>query len=660
MKIYNYTADNRVNNVQPKVQKPAFKGMAPLDFAGYVMEGIETAGFLASFLAQDLIGMTLPRTGAGFLRDHEVTGKLNTQEGFEVLGREGLTGPTMMAVAPLMLFLTSYWGRSSSINSQFIKRFGNSFKEFITSAKFDKSLLKNSERLKEEFYKKNIRDILRNTLGKGNYKEESVEHILKEIYAYQNVPKWAKKNKYQKNVLNNIVEYIDGLRFKTSDDLSLLNSVKLGSEKLNDVKDFSTKDTFDALMKYTDDVITNNKLLEKLDEGMAENLKNSAFAKRMITNVGTMAATLGVLSVLPKIYAKNSVPPSAQVALSIKESQNNEEKKDNKINEKVTSDVTEEPVLNTEANTQEVSFKGKAGNSATLLSKLGKFLSKFSTGKFASELEYNGHNFTNTLMAGLSLGGLLAPRGIRAFNRAPVDEETGKKDLNELKEILLRDITSSLSVVFLVPILTRLAITLYEETSGFVLINKDRTKSAWRTALDLINPYSNAHVLKNSEIRALYDGIDSKEKMINFCKYIDKNGGDLEKIIKKSSYLEESGLKLPNLANLDKKARNKAITEYFEKLGNTKKPFAKLRKLFKNNAKEVDLSIEKLMKGIGKQRNNKILSFARGLNSIPGFIVTFLISPYILGWAIPRLTYSQTRKRQEKAIKEKENKVLNA
>ena len=59
------------------------------------------------------------------------------------------------------------------------------------------------------------------------------------------------------------------------------------------------------------------------------------------------------------------------------------------------------------------------------------------------------------------------------------------------------------------------------------------------------------------------------------------------------------------------------------------------------------------MKGTGGSKNvNKIMSFARGLNSIPAMLVTFLISPYVLGWFIPKLTYANTRRRQEKALQQ--------
>ena len=61
------------------------------------------------------------------------------------------------------------------------------------------------------------------------------------------------------------------------------------------------------------------------------------------------------------------------------------------------------------------------------------------------------------------------------------------------------------------------------------------------------------------------------------------------------------------------------------------------------------------MKGTNPKKN-KILSFARGLNSIPGLIATFFISPYILGWAIPQLTYANTRRIHEKAEKERQAK----
>lgn len=624
MKISN-NINHQDKPVHNKNNHPAFKaGMTNLlNLSGNTMQWIENQGFLASFLIQDFGGMTVPRTAAGFLRDKETTGHYNFQEGKEVFGREALTGPCMMAVAPLSLLIAAKFGRSTSVNTQLIKRFGNSLKEILANPKFDKNLLKEPESFKQEFYKKNIEKILIDTLGKENTKNESVEYILKQINNIEKIPadvklkKFRGKAKYRSECFNNIVEHIDNIKYSTSSDLNTLQKVYFSSGKLDSKKTFSTKNAIDAMIKYANDAITANKHLEKLNELSAESIKDKSLAKRMITNISMMAATLGVLSVLPKIYARSNTAPGAR-----------------KIEDQKTRDYN-------------IAFEGHQPKKG-LLERIGKQISKNDNDFIASELEYNGHNFTNTLMAGLSIFGLLVPRGLRAYNRAQVDED-GKKDLTEIWEIVLRDLTSSLSVVFAVPMLTRACVTSYEKNSGFVLMHKDRSNmSKFKTFLDLMNPYSKTHVLTNSEINALYNNINSKDKMINFCKYIDKNNGDLQKILSKSEHAERlfsnSTIKLSELKGLNKAEKNKKIISVIENL-NT------------NNADDL---IQKVMKATGKIKSNKIATFARGLTSVPGLITTFFISPYILGWFIPRLTYKNTRRIHEKQDKEREARKMNA
>ena len=591
---------------------PSFKSAAwALSNAGNLMQQIENGGFLASFLIQDGLGMTLPRTCAGFMRDKEVTGHYNKQEGLEVLGREGLTGPCMMAVAPIGLFIAAKFGRSTSINSRLIKHFGNTLKNFISSPGFDKTLLNKPEEFKQIFYKKNIKNILENTLGKENTKQESIDYILEQIANYEKIPSNAKlerfrgKSKYRKRCIENITEHINNIKLSTGTDLEVLRKVRLGDDK----KAFGTKEAVEGLIKYSDDAITANKHLDKLDAIQAESLKNKSLAKRLITTVSLIASTLGILSVLPKIYAPNDTAPGAKTKKAGVQNQN-------------------------------INFKGKAKES--ILEKLGKLISKNKSDFVSSELEYNGHNFTNTLMAGLSLFGLLIPRGLRAYSRAETKED-GKKDLTELWEICLRDIPSSLAVVFAVPMGTRACVSAYEKNSGFVLLHKDRSQTGkLKSILDLLNPYSKTHVLTNAEISALYDNITTREKMLNFCKYIDKNGGDLHKIISKSdnaeNLLNNSELKFNTIKKLSKPEKNKKIIEFFEKC---------------NISNE---TIQKLMKGAGNLKKNKIAAFARGLNSVPGLITTFFISPYILGWVIPRLTYQNTRRIHAKEAQEAKSK----
>lgn len=633
LQIIKCVPENNIVQERPTenhIYSPSFKSAgfnSALNLIGSTMQGIEDKGFLASFLVQDVLGMTAPRVGAAFLRDKEVTGQYNIQEGFEVLGREGLTGPCMMAVAPISFAIAAKFGRATGINSQFIKRFGNSLKEIVKNPQFDKSLLNNKEKFKEEFYRININKMLENTLGKENVTKEQIEYILTRVKNCDNIPSDIKnkgifaKGDYKNKQINEITEYINNIKYEKSSDLSMLNKVKFGTEKIDSVKTFSTKDAIEAMIKYSDDAISLNKNLEKLDELMAEDIKNSAIAKRLIANIATISATLGIMSVLPKIYARSSVAPGAKTAMAMKEAK---------------EDINQ----SSKENTSEVSFKAKAPKpNKSWLSKFGKIISKRTTDGFSSEMEYNGHNFTPTLMAGMSLLGLLAPRGLRAYNRAQVDEN-GKKDLSELYEILIRDISSSLAVVFAVPMLTRAFVTAYEKNSGFVLMHKDRNLSKLAQSFDLLNPYSKAHVLTNAEIKTLYNSVDSKDKMINFCKYISENNGDLEKILSKSENIkmfEEKGLNLKELSKISsREAKNNKIKEFVKGLG-----------------PDADEVIAKVMKNAKKPNANKILAFARNLNSLPGAIATFLISPYLLGWFIPRLTYANTRKMHEKAEQEK-------
>ena len=624
---------NMQNTKECNQTQPNFKGKkinALFETAGKAMSKIEKGGFLALFLIQDFLGMTMPRSYAGFLRDKEVTGEYNIQEGTEVLGREGLTGPVMMAVAPTSLYFAGKWGRSTSINSEFIKRFGNNLKEIVSGNNYNQSLIKDSAKFKEDFYTKNIIKILNETLGEANVSEESVKYILEQVKNCENIPegatleKFRGKSKYRAKCLNNIAEHINEIRYKTSSDLEMLGKIKFGSE-FNEVRPFNTKDTFEAMIKYAQDAENAGKKAGMLDKVLAESLKNKALGKRAIINVSLVFATLGVLSVLPKIYARSDIAPGAKTRMKQQQ--------------------------NYDSQNKEPSFKGK--NNA--LENIGKIVDKNKNKFISSELEYNKHNLTSTLMAGMSIFGLITPRGFRAYKRAQKDEN-GKKDFTEIWEIIIRDLTSSLAVVFAVPMLTRAAVTSYENKSGFVLMHKDRNIKGAKKYFDLLNPYSKAHVLSNEELSALYENVNSKEKMINFCKYIDNNGGDLNKILSKSETAQEIFKELSinpkDFAGKDKKQANKEILSLFE---NIETHVKKLGITSGDEKKKVNEIITKLMKGAGaKGGKNKIAMFAKGMNSLPGLISTVFISPYILGLLIPRLTYKNTRRIHEKQDREKQ------
>ncbi len=608
------------NNIAPiskfsnNAQKPSFKAGGPLAVIGNLMQGIESKGYFASFLIQDGLGMTLPRTITGFNRDKEITGEYNMQEGREVFLREGITGPFIIAVAPAVLWLTTKFCRSTNTNTNLIKRFGQSLKDFVGKPNLENSFKQDSKKFKNEFTKFNIDKIYKASVPKDTEADKTIQKILVE---FENLN--SKDKKVRNEASNKIIEIINNRMLETSPDFYHLNKLAVGEG--GNKKIFDTKAVITALNDFCEDAIINNPNFAQIDEVAAENIKNNFATKRLATNIANLAITLGGLAVIPKIYATSDISPSARVRQHLENKQN------------------AEGISTKDANA--ISFKGKGGiNSEGIVSKIGRFLTKYVPEKFSELVEYAGINFTKTTFAALSVFGLLAPRGAKALSRAQIDEN-GNRDMTEIKEILLRDTTSALSVVFAVPILTKVFVNSYENKKGFILTNKaSANASGFKKFLDVINPYSKLEALSIADLYSIYGNIDSKAKLMNFANFIEKNGGDLEKILSKSEFasemFNEKTFTLDSIKNLTKNEKNKKIIEFFENIKVT-------------DPKAKNELISKLMKGSGDIKNNKIAQFARGLNSVPGFISTFLISPILLGVLIPELTYSITRRAQQKA-----------
>ena len=604
----NNTKARTTNNSENK-GNTSFKsslGMNLLSASGALMQGIENKGYVVSFLIQDGLGMTLPRTLTGFYRDREVTGEYNIKEGLEVLGREGMTGPFMMSVAPLMLWLTGKYCKSAGTNTRLLKIIGNNFKSMLEGSKFNNAVKQDKAAFRKEFIRYNIDKFYRDSIPEDKNAEETINFIVKEFDKLD-----SKDNKVVEEGYKNILNKLNDNMVKVSPNLELICRMTgdIEGKKLT----FASGDVIKAINKFAHDAIIKNEKSAEIGVKEAENIKNNFAAKRLAFNVATAGTMLGGLSVLPKIYAYNKVAPGAQHLVN----------------------PDEEPAQTPE-NKQNVNFKGKGINSEGLLSKIGNFLTKKVPNWVQREFEYSGYNFTPSLMACLSLFGLLLPRGLRAYDRALVDKN-GKKDMTEIHEILLRDTISSLGVVYTVPILQKGIVSVYENKKGFILTNRaSMNKSGFRKFIDAINPYSDLTLLSNTELQALYGNINSKEKMVNFAKFIDAKGGDLEKILSKSEkageVFNDKTFTLESIRKMAKADKNKKLVAFFEKL--------------ENNKETKDLII-KLMNDAGLGKKSSITKMARGLSSVPGFLSTVMISPILLGWFIPRLTYANTRKKHE-------------
>lgn len=599
MKVNTVSASVEPNSKQQAKKNPNFKSVMPiLGASGAIMQWVENKGYFISFLIQDGLGMTAPRVWTGFNRDKELTGKYNKQEGIEVLGREGLSGPYIVGVAPAVLALSTRFCKSTNTNTRLIKRYGDSLKELVKSNALDNTIKKDKEMFKELFYKKNLNSIYKNSVSNDKNADETIKLLLKEFKNFDNSDK-----KVSATALNNMVEIINSKLLETSTDLYKLNKVCVGEGKAKQA--FEVREALNALKDYANDAIKNNPNSDKIDEIAAENIKNNFATKRLGVNVANVTATLAGLSILPKLYAKSDVSPGAAAL---------EQAKQQKAH-------------------KDVSFKGKGINSDGILAKLGKFITKKIPEKAQELLEYTGYNFSKTTFTLLSLLGLILPRGKRAWDRAQIDKN-GKRDMTEINEILLRDTVSSISVVFAVPMITKMIVKSYENKTGFVLTNQaSKDKNNFKKFLDIINPYSKLEVLSVADLDSIYGSIDSKKKFKNFADFVDKNGGDLEKIISKSENAALVTNEIEPFKNLTKNERNNKIKELFSNKIN-------------------DEIISKVMKGSGEIKHNKIVKMARGLNSLPGFISMVIISPIILGALIPMLTYHNTRKANAKKLQQ--------
>ena len=605
-------------NQQNGAYNPSFKsiGMSSvLDLSSFMMQWIESKGYLVSFLIQDGLGMTAPRVWTGFHRDKEITGEYNVQEGLEVLGREGITGPYIIGLAPAILALTGKFCKSTNTNTRLIKRLGANLKEMISRPEFDKSIKNDAQKFKNEFYKYNLSKIYKDTVPNDTKSEETINYLVAEFEKYN-----SKDKKASKEALNNIVEKINNKMVENSDSLYSINKVYVGTDSTKTA--FSSGEVIRALKDFGEDAIANNSAASSIDASAVDNIKNNFAAKRLLTNIANIVVTLGGLSILPKLYAPSDVAPGAKTMAHLQHKDGNNNTKD----------------------ASNPSFKGKGINTDGFFAKFGKLITKYTPEKLHELLEYTGYNFSKTTFALLATLGLLLPRGKRAWDRAQIDEN-GKRDMTEINEILLRDTVSSLSVVFAVPLLTKMMVRSYEDKLGFILTNRASDgKNAFRRAMDVINPYSDLEVLSVADLDAIYGNIDSKAKLLNFSKFVNSKGGDLEKIISKSEnsnvMFNDKTFTLESIKNLSKAEKNKKIIELFERIDEADP--------------HVKEGISKLMKGSGNIKHNKIAKMARGLNSLPGFISTVFISPVLLGILIPMLTYHNTRKANAKKMAEKQ------
>lgn len=641
-----------ISNIDSKAENrnqsaPNFKGL--MDIPGQLMNGIEKGGFATSFIIQDTLGMTVPRTGEGCQRGIDKDrikatwnvikarltfrqpseedkakclklNELNFKEGLEVGIREGLSGPVMMFTPMLVLALgKKYVGKSTFTNSSLIKRLGNKFTDVVKNGSHD-----SVDGLKKEFYRNNITNIVQSTTkavdktAESEFIERATESLAKldeyeGTIARSHGKRKLKAKKAQKRAQDRLIADFNDFHKTHSSDLEMLNRVKIDDEV------YSTEKAINGIRAYAHDAV-NGKNVENITEDYANGVKKSALAKRGVVNVAAALSTIGSLSIVPMLYKLvNPVPPGA-LGDPAKEAAMKDAKSDAKPKAAVVSQNSN--INNVKNNNGQVSFTGKLDS-------------------LAKHLEFNGNQFTPALMTSLAVGGLMTPRCITAARRAPEDPVTKKKDYSEIPEALTRDIVSTGAVTFGVPMLSKALISSYEGNTGYVLKNRAEGMSTAKKVLDYLNPFSKLGYYGISDLDQIYGNLDTKDKLVNLSEFVDNNGGSMAKILKTekktNAVFENHGLNLKDLAKqTDRKEANKTIIE-------------KLK-----SSKEFAQDLINAIKPEKEGAANAMLKRARSLNSYVSFASTVLFVPAFLGIVLPKFVYRMTAKRQQRQAEARE------
>jgi len=618
--------NNVYNNRQSKNHKqsanPNFKGL--VDLPGAFMQGLEKSGFIGSFLVQDTLGMTVPRTREGLYRDVPDDKKKNVKnwnfkEGAEVLIREALSGPLMMFTPVAVLLIgKKVAGKSSFTNSAMIKRLGNTLTETVKGGAHE-----SAKSLKSDFYRKNITNIVQNTTNAADKAAES-KFIDKAVQQMEMLDAYSEKianasgkrkklyKKAQKRSQGKLVEMFNDYHKTHSADFDMVNRVKFDKDGV-----FATDKAITGIRGYAEDALKNKNAAD-ITEDTAKQLQNSSLIKRGVVNALAALSTIGSVSIVPMLYKLvNPVPPGSLANNTQQNSAQPAEAK-NKTADNKSAQAN---------NNGNVSFKGKIDT-------------------VAKHFEFNGSQLTPALMTALATGGLLVPRLHTAVKRAPEDPVTKEKDYSEVPEILTRDVISTGAVTFGVPMLSKAIVSSYENKSGFVLQNKpEKPMSTARKVLDKLNPFSKYAPYSLNDLNHIYGDINTTEKLGNFAKFVDDKNGSLAKIFNtmdnSKNVFSEYGLDIKELAKQkDRKAANKTImdkmadSEFAQKLIDVMKP-------------------EKAGKA------NKMLKRARTLNSMTSFAATIFLVPGFLGIVLPKVVYGLTAKRRQK-LAAAENAIMNA
>lgn len=584
--------NNNLNNRQV-----AFKGS--FNPVVTLMDGIEKGGFAASFVAQDGVGMVIPRIYEGLNRNRkrDENGKKTGPLNWEFARREGirevLSGPSLFLIPLGILSLVKkYSGPANNVQVNHIKVLGDEFAEFVSQ---NPNNINDLNVLKKGYYKKVFENVLTNSLDGNNSSDipKKAEHYASYLIDIENLQANGKK-KYAKHLKSRLIaDYLD-LRKSSISSLANNNEVVLSVKgtKLNTNIESLTQ----SISDYTNDVL--HKISKHKKDGLKENVVEyiTKFNKhragtRVLTNFGMLGAVLGFYALIPKLYNLGLKHDPGLKGLENQE------------------DGTSKKELEKNDNGKNVSFQG--------FEKLGE--KAMNSGKYLSKFEFNGASISLPGMLGLLFGFCLPTRYSNA------------KSEKEKKEILVRDLFSFTAILFFAKALSRAFSVLFAKVSGLALNIKPQNHTGFFNKFkNYFTAGSGIEVLSSSQIVSKYSGIDKyRDKIIGFFDLLKGNNGD----VKKALQIDK---------NVGKEAE-KIVKKY------VKKPLeqSSLDEIYSAFKKaEGSEELKEIYKILAKS-DNKLVTRAKTLNSLFGFTSTIVLVPLFMMW-LARFCEKMTKRAIEK------------
>lgn len=567
-----------------------------------VMDTIDKGGFMASFIAQDGIGMVAPRIYEGLNRNRErdENGKRTGPLNWEFARREGireiLSGPSAYFIPlGLLTLIKKYSGSANNVHADHIQTLGHHFAEYASK---NPTQLADQKTFKTGYYTQLFENLLSNSTDgrlKGNELKTEAESFAKEWVNIEELKK-NKNKKEAKNLTSKLVGKFMDIR-KANSEASVNTSsiiLKSGEKTLNsDIKKF-----IHSLSDYTDDALEKtDKFLRRNKNGNIEEFvkkfNTHRIGTRVVSNFGMWGSVVGFYMLIPKLYNLGLKHDPGLKGL-----ENSSE--DKKI----------------EKNSNNPSFTGgfaSIGERAVKDGKLKNILNRF---------EFDGAAMSITGMITLLFGFTLPAR----YSNAKSDKER--------KEILVRDISSFAAILFAAKALSRGFSNVFSKISGFALNTKpqDHSKSFLHKVKNYFSPGNGIDVLSSQQIVSKYSNLSGYKDGINgFFNFLKENGGDVKKVLKIDKTVNE------NAEKIMEKFGNKSLKDA---------SFDEIQEAFKKAKQSHSDELEKIYTAFSSQEN-KFINRAKTYNSAFSFASTLILVPAFMMW-LARYCEKMTRKAVEK------------